>query len=462
MLKKFLHTTLLIFTFSTVFAQFNVTFELNTATIQNIDPSGIYVAGGNGFGVPGDNQMTDPDGDGIYTITLQREEGFSSHYTFLNGNCPGWDCKENLAGLPCSDPANFNDRFLPPLMSDMTIQACFGTCDDDGSCTIITDSIDITIMLNTELIPAIDPGGLYVAGGSGFGSPGDNPLVDPDGDGIYVGTVRRPVGFTSHYTFLNGNCSDYSCKEDIAGLPCSDPTSFNDRFLPPTMEDVTIQACFGNCADDGSCMMNTDSIDITFQLNMNETVVDPSGVFIAGGGAFGFPGDNPMVDPDGDGIYTFTTRRPVGFSSFYTFTNGNCPDFTCKENLDGLPCGDPANFNDRFLPSTMDDTTIQACFGNCADDGSCTTSVRGLTIDENLFRLRPTLVNNFINIDFGENARYQNKQMIIVNSVGQVMHTATKLDMDIYQVDTALYPSGVYAVQVRLGNTMLTKRFVVQ
>ncbi|MEL7219991.1 MAG: T9SS type A sorting domain-containing protein, partial [Bacteroidota bacterium] len=250
---------------------------------------------------------------------------------------------------------------------------------------------------------------------------------------------------------------------DIAGLPCSDPTSFNDRFVPPTMEDVTIQACFGNCADDGSCEMTTDSIDVTFQLNTANITVDAGGIFIAGGGTFGVPGDNPMVDPDGDGIYTFTTRRPVGFSSFYTFTNGNCPDFTCKEDLNGLPCGAPANFNDRFLPATMTDITVQACFGNCANDGSCMeTSVNGLTIDENLFSLRPTLVNDFINVDFGDNARYQNKQMIIVNSVGQVVHTATQLEMDTYQVDTALYPSGVYAVQVRLGNTMLTKRFVVQ
>ena len=57
--------------------------------------------------------------------------------------------------------------------------------------------------------------------------------------------------------------------------------------------------------------------------------------------------------------------------SYYTFLNGNCPDYSCKENLAGLPCGDPSNFNDRFLPAVMSDTTILVCFENCADDGSC-------------------------------------------------------------------------------------------
>ncbi len=238
-------------------AQVNITIELNTATIDMIDPGGLYIAGGSGFGSPGDNELTDPDGDGIYSITLQREVGFSSFYTFTNGNCGDYSCKENIAGLPCSDPANFNDRFLPPVSADTTILACFGTCDSDGSCTIVTDSIDITFHLNTENIEMIDPSGIFLAGGNNFGFPGDNPMIDPDGDGIYTITMRRPMGFASYYTFTNGACGDWSCKENLEGLPCGDPDSFNDRFLPATQSDTTIMACFGNCASDGSCQVTS-------------------------------------------------------------------------------------------------------------------------------------------------------------------------------------------------------------
>ena len=342
-------------------AQVNITFELNAATINTIDPTGLFIAGGTGFGSPGDNQLLDDDGDGIYTLTLQKEQGVSSNFTFLNGNCGDWGCKENLAGLPCGDPQNFNDRYLPPVMSDTTIMACFGTCDDDGGCTIVTDSIDITFELNTATI-IIDPAGVFLAGGGNFGNPGDNPMLDPDGDGIYTVTIKKPMGIASYYTFLNGNCGDWSCKENIAGLPCGDPTSFNDRFLPSVMSDTTIMACFGTCDDDGSCTIVLDSIDITFELNTSTIDVDPGGVFLAGGGNFGNPGDNPMIDPEADGIYTITVRKPMGFASYYAFLNGNCSDWSCKEDLAGLACADPDNFNDRFLSSVMSDTIIKACF----------------------------------------------------------------------------------------------------
>ena len=254
MKKRILPIIILVISFSSIFAQVNITFELNAATLNNnIDPGGLYIAGGSGFGVPGDNELTDPDGDGIYTITLQRDAGFSSYYTFLNGNCPDWSCKENIAGLPCANPDNFNDRFLPEVTEDVTVKACFGTCDDDGGCTVVLDSISLTFELNTASIGTVDPGGIFLAGGGNFGNPGDNPMVDPDGDGIYTITVTKPAGFSSHYTFLNGNCGDWSCKEDLAGLPCGDPDNFNDRFLPATMESTTIKACFGACDSDGTC-----------------------------------------------------------------------------------------------------------------------------------------------------------------------------------------------------------------
>lgn len=237
---------------SNTYGQVNITFELNTATIGSISPEGLFIAGGTGFGTPGDNRLSDIDNDGIYTITLTRDKGFSSHYTFLNGNCGDWSCKEKIGGLPCSDPDNFDDRFLPPVMSDTIIKACFNTCDNDGNCTFITDSVDITFELNANEID-VDPGGLFLAGGSGFGVAGDHPMIDPEDDGIYTITVKRFKGFSSYYTFLNGNCGDWSCKENIEGQSCAYPNAFNDRFIPSVMNDTIIKTCFAKCTDDGSC-----------------------------------------------------------------------------------------------------------------------------------------------------------------------------------------------------------------
>lgn len=253
MLKKLLTLICFAAIASYGFAQVNITFELNAATIKNVDPAGLFVAGGSGFGVPGDNQLTDEDNDGIYTITIEKPEGFSSHYTFLNGNCGDWSCKENLQALPCGDPANYNDRLLPRVTQDTTIKACFGTCDDDGSCTLITDSVEITFELNTATIESIDPSGVFLAGGGNFGVPGDNPMIDPDEDGIYTISKTVAKGMTSNFTFTNGACGDWSCKENLEGLPCADAVNYNDRKFNNVTQDTTIKACFGNCVTDGTC-----------------------------------------------------------------------------------------------------------------------------------------------------------------------------------------------------------------
>ena len=110
-----------------------VTFEVNMAN-ETVSPQGVYVAGGAYFGVPGDNPMTDADGDGTYVVTIEVPHGFTGYYTFVNGNCGDWSCKENLAGLPCAHPENYNDRQLTNVTEAISVQTCFGQCTDDGSC----------------------------------------------------------------------------------------------------------------------------------------------------------------------------------------------------------------------------------------------------------------------------------------------------------------------------------------
>ena len=98
-----------------------------------IAPEGVYVAGGNFFGHGDLPAMTDTDGDSIYTITLEREIGFQTDYTFINGIClPNWDCKEDIGGQPCAVPP-YNDRTLGPVTEDVTINTFFGSCEEFSS-----------------------------------------------------------------------------------------------------------------------------------------------------------------------------------------------------------------------------------------------------------------------------------------------------------------------------------------
>ena len=121
---------------------YDVTFSVNTLTIEDgVGPNGMYLGGGI-FGGADAHQMNDDDGDGTWSVTLSLVEGTSGNYIFLNSpNDSGdWGAKEDLSGQECSDPDNFNDRILEPVDSDKDLLHCFGTCDTDGSCDTFSNT----------------------------------------------------------------------------------------------------------------------------------------------------------------------------------------------------------------------------------------------------------------------------------------------------------------------------------
>lgn len=101
------------------------------------DPGGVYLAGGGDFGPPGGRfKMLDADGDGVFSIQIERQRGFATFYDFANGACPDYSCKEDLAGQPCAVPTNYNDRWLSPVQQDTVINTCYATCATNTNCTI--------------------------------------------------------------------------------------------------------------------------------------------------------------------------------------------------------------------------------------------------------------------------------------------------------------------------------------
>ena len=158
------------------------------------------------------------------------------------------------------------------------------------------ETVNLTFNLDMSSVDAVSDQGVHIAGGGSFGGPGDNPLTDTDGDGIYTGTFTFPANGSSYYTYLNGG-SDWSQKENIAGQECADPDAFDDRFVQWGTDDVTINACFQICGD-GFCS------DLT----------PPSDNGIVFTGAFGGAVDE---NAPGGGIYT----NPTGAESWAGFAN---------------------------------------------------------------------------------------------------------------------------------------------
>ena len=109
----------------------DVTFSVNTDNI-NVGPNGMYVGGG--FLGGSDAYALTDNGDNNWSTTVSLAEGTSGHWVFFNSPTHGgdWGTKENLDGLPCGDPANYNDRFLAAVTAPTTEEYCFGTCEADA------------------------------------------------------------------------------------------------------------------------------------------------------------------------------------------------------------------------------------------------------------------------------------------------------------------------------------------
>ncbi len=221
----------------------NITWNLNMQN-ETVSDLGVYVAGGPFFGHAELPSMTDEDGDGVYTITLEREVGFTTDYTFLNGIClPDWNCKENIAGQACAVPP-FNDRNLAPVMQDIEINTCFGVCSTDGSCEINNDMFMAIFRVDMSN-ETVGDDGMFLSGGViNFWSPDATPMTDI-GNNIYEVTVELPV-VPVEFKFVNsGNFEDVPLDD----CTVQDPSGqFINRILNMEAKDTTLLTyAFGSC-----------------------------------------------------------------------------------------------------------------------------------------------------------------------------------------------------------------------
>jgi len=303
-------------------------------------------------------------GSEVFSTTIPLSSGDYEYKFIEDGGTGGQYYETLLQGTSCTVSAGgFTNRFASVAGTTAIDEVCFENC---STCDQIEPMVDITFMVNMQN-ETIAASGLYVAGGGNFGNPGDNQLTDPDGDGTYAITLSRPVGFSSYYTFTNGACGDYSCKENISGQPCADPGAFNDRFLPVIMNDTTIMTCFAQCSEDGSCTTPAIDRNVTFSVDMNQysgaEVLGANSVYVFGTFNGFDPGAAPMSDADGDGVYELTL--PILEGSYeYKYTINAGAD---TEAFDGseVCTGPAAEFINRLLTVDADIVLPTVCYESC-------------------------------------------------------------------------------------------------
>ncbi len=378
-----------------------VTFAVNATNIT-VGPNGLY-AGGGILGNARAVKLEDPDGDDIYTGSAVLNGHSQGKFIFLNSpaNDTDWGAKEDLTGKPCADPNNWNDRTLPIFNSDTTLLFCYETCVTDGTCPgqqgpdNITFSVDMnayTGSFNT----------VYINGDFNGWCGSCNPLTDSDGDGIWTVTLPFTQSSIEYLFTLDG----WTHQESFSvGSPCTFTTGpYTNRYLAINGSTVLPTVCWNSCSACIATPPPSNNYTVTFKVNTANITVGPNGMY-AGGGILGGANAVPLNDTDNDGIWEGSVLLNGTSGGNFVFFNSpsNATDWGTKENLTGLPCADPSNFDDRIIPTFSQDTTLLFCFETCITDGTCPsiTGTSNVSFSLNMNQYSGSTANGvYINGDF--------------------------------------------------------------
>lgn len=319
-----------------------------------------------------------------------------------------------------------------------------------------TQEEDVTFILDMNNAPVsiTQP---YVSGSFNNWCGDCNPMDDSDGDGVWEATITMPLGLYE-FKFTGDN---WAVQEEFNGLEeCTiSPSGYINRQLVVSQTSTFGPYCWNSCYACGEGAMLT--FELGFDVENNPP--SPDGVWLAGGGNFDNPGGRfQMFDNDGDGVYTISFERGLGFSSFYAFANGNCPDYSCKEDISGQACANPDNFNDRFLSAIGQDTTIATCFAVCTSDTNCAVDNTEEVLAGSMFELSPSPVVSEAVLRFNTTL---NKAGVlqIVNLRGQVVSTRDIAPYtDMLTLNLSQYPAGFYLVQLTLDDQVYTEKIIKQ
>jgi surface protein len=226
---------------------FTVTFRVNTANIT-VGPNGMY-AGGGVLGGANALALTDVGG-GVWEGSALLNGSNGGNFAFFNSpaHAGDWGTKENLSGLSCADPGNYNDRILTSFTQDTTLLFCFGSCETDGTCPTPAVPSNVTFSVDMNQYGGSTANGVFLNGDFNSWCGSCNAMDDSDNDGVW--TITLPLTADSiEYKFTVDGWSD---QESLTpGSSCTKTTGiYTNRFLAISGDTTLATVCWNSC---GSC-----------------------------------------------------------------------------------------------------------------------------------------------------------------------------------------------------------------
>ena len=202
----------------------------------------------------GYNQLTDEDGDNIFSVTLDFPAGDIEYKYAVNGFADQENLVDDMQNgadcAPITDYAGYANRL---------VAAGSSTNDIFGSCTICSEQVvDVTfsVDVSNESFDYVTIAGTF----NGWNN-GANPMSDDDGDGIYTITLQFPPNSAQEYKFLgNGN---WGIAELFDGSESctTGPGEYINRVVQVPGESIVLdtvcynlcEACAPGCTNDTAC-----------------------------------------------------------------------------------------------------------------------------------------------------------------------------------------------------------------
>lgn len=342
--------------------------------------------------------MTDPEGDGIWTLTIPLAAG-TYEYKFSADN---WGTQETLlAGSACTvTNFGFTNRTLVVSADANLPVVCWGACSDCGSAPNI---VDITFQLDMN-------------GQTGFTTPevngtfngwcgSCNPMTDADGDNVWTTTITLPAG-DYQYKFSYDNWTGQETL--VAGSSCTfTDGAFTNRIISANT-DVTIDTvCWSSC---DACGQSSGPYNVTFNLDMSQVGFSFVAPEINGGFNNWCGNCAALSDPDGDNIWSITIPLASG-SHQYKFSYDNwtgqeefTPDAACTFTENG--------FTNRLIDVSDNIVLNAVCWGSCEGCGNSVNEMENSDV-----RLMPNPTEDFTVINW----KGSNQSIRVFNAQGQLI-----------------------------------------
>jgi len=387
--------------------------------------------------------MSDEDGDGIWSITVELAQG-NYEYKFSSD---GWTIQEELtAGSACTvTNGGFTNRALSVEAAQELPVVCWGSCTD---CGIVAQTYNITFRVDMSQVTAAytTP---EVNGTFNNWCGGCAPMSDTDGDDIWELVIPLEAG---NYEFKYA-ADAWAIQEELTpGSTCTFTVgAFTNRVLTVSEDMVMDVACWGACQ---ACESIVEPVNVTFVVDMSQvtqtfTTPEVNGTFNNWCG-----GCAPMSDANSDGIWELTIPLTPGTYEYKFAADAWAIQ---EEFVGGESCTiTTGGFTNRLLVVEAEATLEEVCWASCV---ACISNVNDNDLSQAI-QVYPNPANDMLFVN--NTISNENAVVRMFDISGKLVFENQNFNAVNSTINTSELNNGIYTLQVVVKGGVINTKVAIR